>query len=123
MPEKLVDRSASVFLRRASHHCLIIDRQQTSTLPLFSCNDRFKPIIFSGTCLDRMHKVEYNRPAHHRVNYHLPPSLVQRLERFDNVVAGLVKQVGVIVFCQDALLFDVRLEKVFFAVQTIKSIE
>src|ERR1700730_5298877 len=110
MPEELMNGCMGMLLGCTQSKCCLIDIQQAFAFLSFGrcqCFKRLKYNIFSIACssrcrdaiyrvliliirLERTYEVEHDGPAHHRIDDHLSPLLVQSAQRLDDVVTGLV---------------------------------
>src|SRR6266568_5059909 len=97
MPEELMNGCMGMLLGCTQSKCCLIDIEQAFAFlslgrcQCFSrCRDAIYRVLILMIRLERTYEVEHDGPAHHRIDDHLPPLLVQRAQRLDDVVTGLV---------------------------------
>src|SRR3984893_10747038 len=82
MPEELMNGCMGMLLGCTQSKCCLIDIQQAFAFlslgrcQCFSrCRDAIYRVLIRIIRLERTYKVEYDGPAHHRIDDHLPPLL------------------------------------------------
>ncbi len=97
--------------------------QQALAFLLLGGDKGFDADVWGVAGFDCTHEVKHDGVMDDGVDDHLLLFFVQHAKGLDDVVTCLAQEFGVIVFFQDALLFDVCLEEIFFAIGAVKAVK
>src|SRR5579859_513474 len=123
MPEELVNGRFSMLLCGSGCEGGMIDGKQALALPALGVNEHIERDVITLACLASAHQVEHDGPLYDGINHHLLLFLMEEAQGIDDMVPGLLQQGGMVVFFEDALLLDVRFEKVVLPVVVVNAVE